>query len=165
MYHTTFFHGKIFCLNIKFGVLTAQETWKNNKNRFLGIWDPFEKMNFLTTLGSSTILSPTTLLDHFQPGVQQITAQPHTALYNVTLTELRQLLTKVLHQKYLLLSSLMRLNDLKFRTNEFWISTKQNHCKTTGTVPLQRPASQSSRARTASTSEEQRIPVFPGIKV
>ena len=90
--------------------LEHKKPGKDNKNGYLAIWDPFEKINFLTTLGSSTILSPTTLLDHFQPGVQQIKAQPisaHSTVQRDSLTELRQLLIKVLHQKHLLLSSLM----------------------------------------------------------
>ena len=27
LYQKTFFNGKIFCLNMKFGVLVTQETW------------------------------------------------------------------------------------------------------------------------------------------
>lgn len=164
MYHKPFFHGKIFCLNIKFSVLTAQETWKSLQTGILGFRTHLERWIFKLHWEAAQ-LSPTTLLDHFQPGVQQITAHQRTQHRATWLLQNLELLIKVLHQKYLLLSSLMRLNDLKFRSNEFWISTRRNHCKTKGTVPLQRPVSRSPVARTPSTSKEQRIPVFSGIKV
>lgn len=74
-------------------------------------------MNFFAALGSSTILSHHGLeRERFHP------AHQHTAPCDAALTELVRLLIKVPHQKYSLLSTLTQLLDLKFRTNEFWIS-------------------------------------------
>lgn len=141
----------------------------NKQTGILGIWYPSEKINFFNYLGKqhNSVSYHTAGSFPTRRSANQGTAHQcaHSTVQRDSLTELRQLIIKVLHQKYLLLSSLRRLNDLKFSTNEFWISTKQEHCKMKGTVPLQCPVSQSSTATTSSTSEEQRIPVFPGTKV
>lgn len=62
------------------------------------------RWDFLSTLRRDTVLSPTTLLDHFLFAILQVKAQSvsiHSIVQHDSLKELKQLLIKVLHQRYL----------------------------------------------------------------